>query len=435
MKSTYYAQIPTKILLSKKLTSFQKLLYADIQSLTNQKGYCYASNQYLSERHGKDIRHISKQISNLLKHNFLFVFNRPTGRNSNQNRKLFTQSTFIDYANEHDIDITTILQREKNSVKNHTANSVKNHKHNNISNKLNKKKRFINKSNDSGESTNIKSNVDQNEIDFGKLKKIKRNTKRSSFTTKLKNRKLKQTAHKKQTKVYTPKYKHTIKDLRNYNELLAHGITDHRSENPKNRSIDKLHALFSSQCKNPYSVIYTPEIYNDFKWDMDDIIEIFKYQLEHAAKYNKKIIKAIGQFILSEGFNGFKSWSPLIWWHQKMTKTAANELTEKGKKFLSSLKRAKVNGVMDLDSTIINKVADEADCVISKHVFMDGKTITMSYPYGIIDTMSKYIKEKTNRDGFKLVYITKSDFVNEFVEVVTKRNIIKPKVNGRSVFV
>jgi len=117
-----------------------------------------------------------------------------------------------------------------------------------------------------------------------------------------------------------------------------------------------------------------------------------------------------------------------------MTKTAENELTAEGKKFLSSLKRAKVHDAMDIDSSIINKVAKETYCVADNHVFMDGKTITMTYPCGIIDTLSKYIKEQTNRDNFKLVYITKNGFVDEFLDVAKKRNIIKPKINGRSVF-
>ncbi|RKZ35321.1 MAG: hypothetical protein DRQ49_19620, partial [Gammaproteobacteria bacterium] len=231
-----------------------------------------------------------------------------------------------------------------------------------------------------------------------------------------------------------PKYKHTIKDLRNYNELIGHGITDHRSDKPKNNSIDKLHALFSSQCKDPYHTIDTPEIYVNFKWDMDLLIEVFEYHLKHTVKFNMKPVKAIGSFIFSEGYNGFKSWSPLVHWHQKMTKTAENELTAEGKKFLSSLKRAKVHDVMDIDSSIINKVAKETYYVANNHVFMDGKTITMNYPCGIIDTLSNYIKEQTNRDNFKLVYITKNGFVDEFLDVAKKRNIIKPKINGRSVF-
>ena len=168
--STYYAQIPTEILLSPTLTCFQKLLYADIQSLTNQKGYCFASNKYLSKRHNKDEKHISKQITALINNNFLFLFERPTGRNSNFQRKLFTQSTFIQYAKINNIDITKILNVKKNSVKNHTANSVKNHNHNNIKKKIKKKKRIINNSNESVDSYKQGNNVDQKKPILKKIK-------------------------------------------------------------------------------------------------------------------------------------------------------------------------------------------------------------------------------------------------------------------------
>jgi len=438
--STYYAQIPTEVLLSPTLTCFQKLLYADIQSLTNQKGYCFASNKYLSKRHNKDEKHISKQITTLINNNFLFLFERPTGRNSNIQRKLFTQSTFIQYAKINNIDIDEILNTKKNSVKNHTASGVKNHNHNNIKKKIKKKKRIINNSNESVDSYKQRDNVDQKSPILKKIKKNKKKQKlrkKKSFAAKLKKRKLQQQKTKKQkavnkTKV-KPKYKHTIKDLRNYNELLDHGITDHRSDKQKNNSIDKLHALFSSQCKDPYHTIDTPEIYVNFKWDMDLLIEVFEYHLKHTVKFNMKPVKSIGNFIFSEGYNGFKSWSPLVYWHQKMTKTAENELTEEGKKFLSSLKRAKVHGIMDIDSSIINKVAKETYYVANNHVFMDDKTITMSYPRGIIDTLSSYIKEQTNRDNFKLVYITKNGFIDEFLDIAKKRNIIKLKSNQRSV--
>lgn len=45
----WFAVIPAEILLSKKLSSTKKLLIALISNLSNQKGFCFASNQYLSE--------------------------------------------------------------------------------------------------------------------------------------------------------------------------------------------------------------------------------------------------------------------------------------------------------------------------------------------------------------------------------------------------
>lgn len=46
---SWFAVIPAEILLSKKLSSTKKLLIALISNLSNQKGFCFASNEYLSE--------------------------------------------------------------------------------------------------------------------------------------------------------------------------------------------------------------------------------------------------------------------------------------------------------------------------------------------------------------------------------------------------
>jgi len=315
--------------------------------------------------------------------------------------------------------------------KNVNRGTDKNVKQKRVNKKRVNRNNIINNINESVDSYKQGNNVDQKKPILKKIKKNKNKQKlrkNKSFAAKLKKRKLKQQKIKQAKNITTkPKYKHTIKDLRNYNELIGHGITDHRSDKPKNNSIDKLHALFSSQCKDPYHTIDTPEIYVNFKWDMDLLIEVFEYHLKHTVKFNMKPVKSIGNFIFSEGYNGFKSWSPLVYWHQKMTKTAENELTEEGKKFLLSLKRAKVHGIRDIDSSIINKVAKETYYVANNHVFMDDKTITMSYPRGIIDTLSSYIKEQTNRDNFKLVYITKNGFIDEFLDIAKKRNIIKLK--------
>jgi hypothetical protein len=49
MKHNWYAVITAKILMAKDLSSTQKLLVALISNLSNEKGYCYATNAYLGE--------------------------------------------------------------------------------------------------------------------------------------------------------------------------------------------------------------------------------------------------------------------------------------------------------------------------------------------------------------------------------------------------
>lgn len=56
-----------------KINSTDKLVYGVIKALTNNKGYCYASNDYISKKVNLSKRTISKSISNLRKANYIRV--------------------------------------------------------------------------------------------------------------------------------------------------------------------------------------------------------------------------------------------------------------------------------------------------------------------------------------------------------------------------
>ena len=45
-KPAYWAVLPAGVRYDETLPASAKLLYAEISSLTNQEGYCYASNAY-----------------------------------------------------------------------------------------------------------------------------------------------------------------------------------------------------------------------------------------------------------------------------------------------------------------------------------------------------------------------------------------------------
>ena len=64
-QQNYYAVIPSYILNAKDITEGQKLLYALISSLSNDKGFCYASNAYFAKRFGKTPRSIQLWINTL----------------------------------------------------------------------------------------------------------------------------------------------------------------------------------------------------------------------------------------------------------------------------------------------------------------------------------------------------------------------------------
>lgn len=61
------------IVKSNSINSTDKLVYGVIKVLTNNKGYCYASNDYISKKVNLSKRTISKSISNLRKANYIRV--------------------------------------------------------------------------------------------------------------------------------------------------------------------------------------------------------------------------------------------------------------------------------------------------------------------------------------------------------------------------
>lgn len=61
------------IVKSNSISSTDKLVYGVIKALTNNLGYCYASNDYISKKVNLSKRTISKSISNLRKANYIRV--------------------------------------------------------------------------------------------------------------------------------------------------------------------------------------------------------------------------------------------------------------------------------------------------------------------------------------------------------------------------
>ncbi len=61
------------IVKNNSINSTDKLVYGVIKALTNNKGYCYASNDYISKKINLSKRTITKSISNLRKANYIRV--------------------------------------------------------------------------------------------------------------------------------------------------------------------------------------------------------------------------------------------------------------------------------------------------------------------------------------------------------------------------
>ena len=73
MKQGYKAMgciiLDDSIVKSNLISSTDKLVYGIIKALSNNLGYCYASNDYISKKVNLSKRTISKSISNLRKAN------------------------------------------------------------------------------------------------------------------------------------------------------------------------------------------------------------------------------------------------------------------------------------------------------------------------------------------------------------------------------
>lgn len=68
---SYYSIIPANVRYDKDLKANEKLLYAEITSLTQKSGICYASNNYFAELYGVAAETVSRWISNLEKKGYI----------------------------------------------------------------------------------------------------------------------------------------------------------------------------------------------------------------------------------------------------------------------------------------------------------------------------------------------------------------------------
>jgi|TARA_R110000764_G_scaffold43051_2_gene96787 hypothetical protein len=64
-KKGYYAIIPANVRYDKRLPANAKLLFGELTALSNEKGYCWASNRYFADLYEVSVQSISKWISKL----------------------------------------------------------------------------------------------------------------------------------------------------------------------------------------------------------------------------------------------------------------------------------------------------------------------------------------------------------------------------------
>lgn len=80
---SYFAIITGPLLDNRALAPNAKLLYASITSLTDSRGYCWASNKYLANRFGWGERTVTRLVAQLKEHGFIrtvMALNKETGQ-------------------------------------------------------------------------------------------------------------------------------------------------------------------------------------------------------------------------------------------------------------------------------------------------------------------------------------------------------------------
>jgi hypothetical protein len=69
----YYAIIPAKVRYDTRLSSSEKLLYAEITSLAQKDGYCFANNAYFAKLYGVSKSTVTRWISNLQEQGYVKI--------------------------------------------------------------------------------------------------------------------------------------------------------------------------------------------------------------------------------------------------------------------------------------------------------------------------------------------------------------------------
>lgn len=113
--NNWVAVIPSTILYNNKLSDKDKLVFAVISNLTHEKGYCWASNRYISELLGCSPLTISRSVSHL---NLLgIVRNELLKDDHGTNRKIYINMSYINKG---------FVKNDKPSNQKRSANNITN---------------------------------------------------------------------------------------------------------------------------------------------------------------------------------------------------------------------------------------------------------------------------------------------------------------------
>ncbi len=86
---SYYSVIPATVRYDKNLKASEKLLYGEITSLTNKKGFCYAKNKYFANLYECTPHTVSRWISHLEKLGYIKIELIRDKRNEIKERRIY----------------------------------------------------------------------------------------------------------------------------------------------------------------------------------------------------------------------------------------------------------------------------------------------------------------------------------------------------------
>ena len=79
-KPAFWAVLPAAVRYDEELPPNAKLLYAEISSLTDQRGYCFASNEYFMQLYGLGERTIRRLLSELQRRGYVAIADGDGGK-------------------------------------------------------------------------------------------------------------------------------------------------------------------------------------------------------------------------------------------------------------------------------------------------------------------------------------------------------------------
>lgn len=111
MNKNYYAVIPANVRYDKDLTANAKLLYGEMTALSNEKGYCWATNSYFANLYNVKNETVSRWVSQLIKKGYIrSVIVYKDGTKEIDSRRLYIGNIPIDE------NINTYCQESQNPI-------------------------------------------------------------------------------------------------------------------------------------------------------------------------------------------------------------------------------------------------------------------------------------------------------------------------------